>query len=57
MLTPQDFTAGKPPQMDSLMKVPGTWNDKKSGENLYLHSGVATYRLRHPWRHNKSSAG
>lgn len=44
LLTPDDFMAEQPPQMDSLMKVPGTWDDRK-GTKDYPHRGVATYRL------------
>jgi len=45
LLTPQDFISKQPTQMDSLMKVPGTWDDQKAGRKGYLHAGVATYRL------------
>ena len=46
LLTPNDFRAIQPPIMDSLMKVPGTWDDQKAGTQVYPHRGVATYRLR-----------
>ena len=45
LLTPEDFVAKKSPQMDSLMKVPGSWNDKVAGTKGYPDRGVATYRL------------
>lgn len=44
LLTQENFTKQKP-QMDSLIKVPGTWDDKKAGTKVYPHRGVATYRL------------
>jgi two-component system LytT family sensor kinase len=46
LLTPQDFIAEKPPQLDSFIKVPGSWDDKKADNEVYPHHGVATYRLR-----------
>lgn len=46
LLTPNDFRAVQPPIMDSLMKVPGTWDGQKAGTQVYPHRGVATYRLR-----------
>src|SRR5680860_227470 len=46
LLMPDDFMAKKPPQMDSLIKVPGTWDDQKAGTKIYPRQGVATYRLR-----------
>ena len=46
LLTSDDFTAVQPPAMDSLMKVPGTWDDQKAGTEFYPQRGVATYRLR-----------
>ena len=46
LLTPDDFITKQPPQMDSLMNVPGTWDDQKAGTKVYPHRGVATYRLR-----------
>ena len=45
LLMPADFAAKQAPQMDSLMKVPGTWADKKAGAKDYPNQGVATYRL------------
>lgn len=45
LLTPKDFRAVQPPQMNSFMKVPGTWNDPKAGTKGYSNLGVATYRL------------
>ena len=45
LLTPADFAAKQPPQMDSLMKVPDTWADKKAAAKVYPNQGVATYRL------------
>ncbi|MBP1638060.1 MAG: putative regulator of cell autolysis, partial [Bacteroidetes bacterium] len=46
LLTSKDFIAKQPPPIDSLMKVPGTWDDRKAGTKVYPHRGVATYRLR-----------
>ena len=46
LLTPEDFIAEQPPQMDSLMKVPGTWDKGKAGTKVYPQRGVATYRMR-----------
>ena len=46
LLTPNDFRAVQPPIMDSLMKVPGTWDDGEAGTKVYSPHGVATYRLR-----------
>jgi two-component system, LytTR family, sensor kinase len=46
LLTSQDFIDEKPTQMDSIMKVPGTWDDRKVGTKVYPQHGVATYRLR-----------
>ena len=46
LLKPEDFVAERMPQMDSLMKVPGSWDDQKAGPQVYPHRGVATYRLR-----------
>ncbi|TGE32596.1 histidine kinase [Desulfosporosinus sp. Sb-LF] len=46
LLMPGDFNAKQPPQMDSLIKVPGTWDDRGAGTKVYPHRGVATYRLR-----------
>ncbi|HEY5586650.1 MAG TPA: histidine kinase [Ruminiclostridium sp.] len=46
LLTPQDFIEKQPIQMDSLMKVPGSWKDQGAGTKVYLDHGVATYRLR-----------
>lgn len=45
LLTPDNFSAKQSPQMDSLMKVPGTWDGQKAGTQVYPHRGVATYRL------------
>lgn len=46
LLTSQDFIDEKPPQMDSIMKVPGSWDDRKAGTKVYPQHGVATYHLR-----------
>lgn len=45
LLTPEEFTLKHKPQMNSLMKVPGTWDDRGAGTHVYPHRGVATYRL------------
>lgn len=45
LLTPEDFTYGNLPKVDSFMKVPGSWNDKEAGTKVYDSHGVATYRL------------
>ncbi|MFA9423270.1 MAG: histidine kinase [Sedimentibacter sp.] len=45
LLTPADFTRDKLPHMDSLMKVPGTWDEKETGTQVYPNHGVVTYRL------------
>ena len=45
LLTPEDFTAKQPPQIDSPMKVPGTWSNSKARGVGYPNHGVATYRL------------
>ncbi|MBU3144373.1 sensor histidine kinase [Clostridium sp. CF012] len=45
LLTPEDFTYGYLPKIDSLMKVPGSWHDKEAGTKVYPNHGVATYRL------------
>lgn len=44
-LTSSDFISNQKPQMDSLIKVPATWNDKSAGTAVYPNNGVATYRL------------
>jgi len=46
LLTPDDFRAAEKPQMDSLIKVPSSWNDQGVAVKLYPDRGVATYRLR-----------
>lgn len=46
LLTTEDFVAEKPPQMDSLMEVPSTWDEKVAGIKGYPERGFATYRLR-----------
>lgn len=46
LLMPENFIAKQPPQMDSFMKVPGTWDESEAGSKVYPHRGVATYRLR-----------
>lgn len=46
LLTPEDFASEHIPQMNSFMKVPGSWNDKVAGTKIYPNHGVATYRLR-----------
>ena len=45
LLTPEDFSDGQKPQMDSLMKVPGSWQGLKAGNKVYPDKGVATYRM------------
>jgi len=45
LLMQEDFIAEQKPQIDSLMKVPGAWNDGKAGNKIYPNHGVATYRL------------
>lgn len=45
LLTPQDFLKGDGPTSDSLVKVPGGWNDRGAGTGLEDDHGVATYRL------------
>ncbi|MFT5876064.1 MAG: two-component system LytT family sensor kinase, partial [Clostridium sp.] len=45
LLTPEDFTSEYKPQMDTFMKVPGSWYDKREGTKTYLEQGVATYRV------------
>lgn len=40
LLTSEDFRSGETPQMDSFMKVPGTWTGAD-----YPRHGVATYRM------------
>ncbi len=45
LLTSADFSE-KSPQMNSLMKVPGSWNNRLSKATEYQSQGVATYRLR-----------
>lgn len=46
LLTPEDFKSGHLPQLDSYMKVPGTWDGREAGEKTYPANGVATFRLR-----------
>ncbi len=46
LLTPADFALKQPPKMDSLIKVPGSWDAQKKGANSYPSQGVATYHLR-----------
>ncbi|PKM72062.1 MAG: histidine kinase [Firmicutes bacterium HGW-Firmicutes-16] len=41
LLTPEDFVGGNTPQVDSLMKVPDSWDSNAA----YPNQGVATYRL------------
>lgn len=45
LLSPRDFLSENKPQMDSLIKVPSSWADKKSENRDYPSKGVATYRL------------
>lgn len=45
LLSPQDFSSGGEPHSDSLVKVPGGWNDRGAGTGLEDDHGVATYRL------------
>lgn len=45
LLTPEDFSREHTPQMDSFIKVPGSWYDKEAGAKNYPEHGVATYRL------------
>lgn len=46
LLVPENFASGKQPAMDSLIKVPGIWDEKEPGRNAYPQSGVGTYRLK-----------
>lgn len=46
LLTTEDFVVENPPQMDSLMEVPSTWDEKSIGIKGYPERGFATYRLR-----------
>jgi len=46
LLTPEDFSTDEVPQLDSFIRVPGSWSDKKAGTKSYPDHGVATYRLR-----------
>lgn len=45
LLTPGDFSGEQKPQIDSLMKVPGSWQGIKVGDKIYPQKGVATYRI------------
>lgn len=45
LLAPEDFIAEKTPEMDSYIKVPGSWKDGISKSEVYPDQGVATYRL------------
>ncbi|MCB2299139.1 sensor histidine kinase [Clostridium tagluense] len=45
LLTPKDFTSEHKPQMDTFMKVPGSWHDKTQEAKIYPDHGVATYRV------------
>lgn len=45
LLTPADFQASVMPEMDSLVKVPGSWSDQAAGEKAYPAHGVGTYRM------------
>ena len=45
LLTSEDFSDEQKPQMDSLMKVPGSWQGMKAGNKVYPDKGVATYRM------------
>ncbi len=45
LLTPEDFTSEPKPQMDTFIKVPGSWHDKREEAKRYPDRGVATYRV------------
>jgi len=45
LLTSQEFTALNKPKMDSLIKVPSSWDNKNAATKIYPSHGVATYRL------------
>lgn len=45
LLTAEDFKTLQRPQIDCLIKVPGSWNDNQAGRMVYPNHGVATYRL------------
>jgi len=46
LLTPEDFILEDSLNLDSFMRVPGSWNDGISGAKVYADHGVATYRLK-----------
>lgn len=45
LLTAKDFSEQPKPEMADLIKVPGSWADKKATSKSYPGQGVATYRL------------
>ncbi|SDH45282.1 sensor histidine kinase [Desulfosporosinus hippei] len=45
LLTSEDFMTEDVPEIDSFIKVPGSWNDSEAGIRPYPNHGVATYRL------------
>jgi|GEM_PF-796246 len=45
LLTAQDFNSENKPQIDSLIKVPGSWIEQSKGNKMYPKYGVATYRM------------
>lgn len=45
LLDPEEFINEKTPEIDSYIKVPGSWKDDISDNDVYSDQGVATYRL------------
>lgn len=45
-LMPEDFIGKVPPRMDSLITVPGSWDQKREVAGSYPSNGIATYRLK-----------
>lgn len=45
LLTPEEFINEKPPEMDSYIRVPGSWSDGISESVVYPDRGCATYQL------------
>jgi two-component system LytT family sensor kinase len=45
LFTSVDFISEPRPQMDTLMKVPGSWKDREAGTKVYPDHGIATYRV------------
>jgi Putative regulator of cell autolysis len=45
LLAPEDFTSEPKPQIDTFIKVPGSWHDKREEAKRYPDCGVATYRV------------